>query len=91
AEARRRLHNKSIDEVAQATKDAITPDTTLTEAEKEIQRGNVDKEAAKAKEELAKAKDADALDKAYGDGVTDIKNQHKSGDPIEARRGLHNK
>ncbi|MGK8408203.1 putative extracellular matrix binding protein Epf [Streptococcus pyogenes] len=90
-EARRGLHNKSIDEVAQATKDAITADTTLTEAEKETQRGNVDKEATKAKEELAKAKDADALDKAYGDGVTSIKNQHKSGDPIEARRGLHNK
>ncbi|VHL95339.1 putative extracellular matrix binding protein Epf [Streptococcus pyogenes] len=87
-EARRGLHNKSIDEVAQATKDAITADTTLTEAEKETQRGNVDKEATKAKEELAKAKDADALDKAYGDGVTSIKNQHKSGDPIEARRGL---
>ncbi|HHJ6967648.1 TPA: DUF1542 domain-containing protein, partial [Streptococcus pyogenes] len=90
-EARRGLHNKSIDEVAQATKDAITADTTLTEAEKETQRGNVDKEATKAKEELAKAKDADALDKAYGDGVTSIKNQHKSGDPIEDRRGLHNK
>ncbi|VHC60808.1 extracellular matrix binding protein [Streptococcus pyogenes] len=90
-ETRRGLHNKSIDEVAQATKDAITADTTLTEAEKETQRGNVDKEATKAKEELAKAKDADALDKAYGDGVTSIKNQHKSGDPIEARRGLHNK
>ncbi|HER2417052.1 TPA: DUF1542 domain-containing protein, partial [Streptococcus pyogenes] len=90
-EARRGLHNKSIDEVAQATKDAITADTTLTEAEKEIQRGNVDKEATKAKEELAKARDADALDKAYGDGVTSIKNQHKSSDPIEARRGLHNK
>ncbi|HEP1277522.1 TPA: DUF1542 domain-containing protein, partial [Streptococcus pyogenes] len=88
-EARRGLHNKSIDEVAQATKDAITADTTLTEAEKETQRGNVDKEATKAKEELAKAKDADELDKAYGEGVTDIKNQHKSGDPIEARRGLH--
>ncbi|HEP2281751.1 TPA: DUF1542 domain-containing protein, partial [Streptococcus pyogenes] len=69
-EARRGLHNKSIDEVAQATKDAITADTTLTEAEKETQRGNVDKEATKAKEELAKAKDADELDKAYGEGVT---------------------
>ncbi|SRX88930.1 DUF1542 domain-containing protein [Streptococcus pyogenes] len=90
-DARRGLHNKSIDEVAQATKDAITADTTLTEAEKETQRGNVDKEATKAKEELAKAKDADALNKAYGDGVTNIKNQHKTGDPIDARRGLHNK
>ncbi|HES9222190.1 TPA: DUF1542 domain-containing protein [Streptococcus pyogenes] len=90
-EARRGLHNKSIDEVAQATKDAITADTTLTEAEKETQRGNVDKEATKAKEELAKAKDADALDKAYGDGVTSIKNQHKSGKGIDVRKDEHKK
>ncbi|HES8258869.1 TPA: DUF1542 domain-containing protein [Streptococcus pyogenes] len=90
-EARRGLHNKSIDEVAQATKDAITADTTLTEAEKEIQRGNVDKEATKAKEELAKAKDADALDKAYGDGVTAIENAHVIGKGIEARKDLAKK
>ncbi|HEP2428513.1 TPA: DUF1542 domain-containing protein, partial [Streptococcus pyogenes] len=90
-EARRGLHNKSIDEVAQATKDAITADTTLTEAEKETQRGNVDKEATKAKEELAKAKDADALDKAYGDGVTSIKNQHKSGKGLDVRKEEHKK
>ncbi|VGU15085.1 extracellular matrix binding protein [Streptococcus pyogenes] len=90
-EARRGLHNKSIDEVAQATKDAITADTTLTEAEKETQRGNVDKEATKAKEELAKAKDADALDKAYGDGVTSIKNQHKSGKGLDVRKAEHKK
>ncbi|HGH8851491.1 TPA: DUF1542 domain-containing protein, partial [Streptococcus pyogenes] len=82
---------KSIDEVAQATKDAITADTTLTEAEKETQRGNVDKEATKAKEELAKAKDADALDKAYGDGVTSIKNQHKSGKGLDVRKDEHKK
>ncbi|HER7844783.1 TPA: DUF1542 domain-containing protein [Streptococcus pyogenes] len=90
-EARRGLHNKSIDKVAQATKDAITADTTLTEAEKETQRGNVDKEATKAKEELAKAKDADALDKAYGDGVTSIKNQHKSGKGLDVRKEEHKK
>ncbi|HFH9646276.1 TPA: DUF1542 domain-containing protein, partial [Streptococcus pyogenes] len=90
-EARRGLHNKSIDKVAQATKDAITADTTLTEAEKETQRGNVDKEATKAKEELAKAKDADALDKAYGDGVTSIKNQHNSGKGLDVRKDEHKK
>ncbi|HGH8604850.1 TPA: DUF1542 domain-containing protein [Streptococcus pyogenes] len=90
-EARRGLHNKSIDKVAQATKDAITADTTLTEAKKETQRGNVDKEATKAKEELAKAKDADALDKAYGDGVTSIKNQHKSGKGLDVRKDEHKK
>ncbi|HEP1566206.1 TPA: DUF1542 domain-containing protein [Streptococcus pyogenes] len=90
-EARRGLHNKSIDEVAQTTKDAITADTTLTEAEKETQRGNVDKEATKAKEELAKAKDADALDKAYGDGVTAIENAHVIGKGIEARKDLAKK
>ncbi|VHH81723.1 LPXTG-motif cell wall anchor domain-containing protein [Streptococcus pyogenes] len=77
--------------MAQATKDAITADTTLTEAEKETQRGNVDKEATKAKEELAKAKDADALDKAYGDGVTSIKNQHKSGKGLDVRKDEHKK
>ncbi|VHF75808.1 DUF1542 domain-containing protein [Streptococcus pyogenes] len=90
-EARRGLHNKSIDEVAQATKDAITADTTLTEAEKETQRGNVDKEATKAKEELAKAKDADEADKAYGDGVTAIENAHVIGKGIEARKDLAKK
>ncbi|HFX5022386.1 TPA: DUF1542 domain-containing protein, partial [Streptococcus pyogenes] len=72
-------------------KDAITADTTLTEAEKETQRGNVDKEATKAKEELAKAKDADALDKAYGDGVTSIKNQHNSGKGLDVRKDEHKK
>ncbi|WP_136290540.1 LPXTG cell wall anchor domain-containing protein, partial [Streptococcus pyogenes] len=55
------------------------------------QRGNVDKEATKAKEELAKAKDADALDKAYGDGVTSIKNQHKSGKGLDVRKDEHKK
>ncbi|HEQ7273808.1 TPA: DUF1542 domain-containing protein, partial [Streptococcus pyogenes] len=59
--------------------------------EKETQRGNVDKEATKAKEELAKAKDADALDKAYGDGVTSIKNQHKSGKGLDVRKDEHKK
>ncbi|MFW6989736.1 DUF1542 domain-containing protein, partial [Streptococcus pyogenes] len=90
-DARREAHSKELDRVAQATKDAITADTTLTEAEKEIQRGNVDKEATKAKEELAKAKDADALDKAYGDGVTSIKNQHKSGKGLDVRKDEHKK
>ncbi|HHI9877051.1 TPA: DUF1542 domain-containing protein, partial [Streptococcus pyogenes] len=45
----------------------------------------------KAKEELAKAKDADALDKAYGDGVTSIKNQHKSGKGLDVRKDEHKK
>ncbi|MFW6929036.1 DUF1542 domain-containing protein, partial [Streptococcus pyogenes] len=48
-------------------------------------------EATKAKEELAKAKDADALDKAYGDGVTSIKNQHKSGKGLDVRKDEHKK
>ncbi len=90
-DARREAHSKELDRVAQATKDAITADTTLTEAEKEIQRGNVDKEATKAKEELAKAKDADELDKAHGDGVTSIKNQHKSGKGLDVRKDEHKK
>ncbi|HHJ0070121.1 TPA: DUF1542 domain-containing protein, partial [Streptococcus pyogenes] len=39
----------------------------------------------------AKAKDADALDKAYGDGVTSIKNQHKSGKGLDVRKDEHKK
>ncbi|HGK7767682.1 TPA: DUF1542 domain-containing protein, partial [Streptococcus pyogenes] len=49
------------------------------------------KEATKAKEELAKAKDADEADKAYGDGVTAIENAHVIGKGIEARKDLAKK
>ncbi|HER5573545.1 TPA: DUF1542 domain-containing protein, partial [Streptococcus pyogenes] len=90
-EARREAHGKELDRVAQETKGAIEKDPTLTTEEKAKQVKDVDAAKERGMAKLNEAKDADALDKAYGDGVTDIKNQHKSGDPIEARRGLHNK
>ncbi|HEP1670226.1 TPA: DUF1542 domain-containing protein, partial [Streptococcus pyogenes] len=89
--ARREAHGKQLDRVAQETKDAIEKDPTLTTEEKAKQVKDVDAAKERGMAKLNEAKDADALDKAYGEGVTDIKNQHKSGDPIEARRGLHNK
>ncbi|HER6428737.1 TPA: DUF1542 domain-containing protein, partial [Streptococcus pyogenes] len=90
-EARREAHGKELDRVAQETKGAIEKDPTLTTEEKAKQVKDVDAAKERGMTKLNEAKDADALDKAYGEGVTDIKNQHKSGDPIEARRGLHNK
>ncbi|HGI0631820.1 TPA: DUF1542 domain-containing protein, partial [Streptococcus pyogenes] len=69
----------------------LKKDPTLTTEEKAKQVKDVDAAKERGMAKLNEAKDADALDKAYGEGVTDIKNQHKSGDPIEARRGLHNK
>ncbi|HHJ7968423.1 TPA: DUF1542 domain-containing protein, partial [Streptococcus pyogenes] len=89
--ARREAHGKQLDRVAQETKDAIEKDPTLTTEEKAKQVKDVDAAKERGMAKLTEAKNADELDKAYGEGVTDIKNQHKSGDPIEARRGLHNK
>lgn len=89
--ARREAHGKQLDRVAQETKDAIEKDPTLTTEEKAKQVKDVDAAKERGMAKLTEAKNADELDKAYGEGVTDIKNQYKSGDPIEARRGLHNK
>ncbi|HER5575033.1 TPA: DUF1542 domain-containing protein, partial [Streptococcus pyogenes] len=80
-EARREAHGKELDRVAQETKGAIEKDPTLTTEEKAKQVKDVDAAKERGMAKLNEAKDADALDKAYGDGVTDIKNQHKSGDP----------
>ncbi|HEQ2213455.1 TPA: DUF1542 domain-containing protein [Streptococcus pyogenes] len=90
-DARREAHGKELDRVAQETKGAIEKDPTLTTEEKAKQVKDVDAAKERGMAKLNEAKDADALDKAYGEGVTDIKNQHKSGDPVDARRGLHNK
>ncbi|HES0017658.1 TPA: DUF1542 domain-containing protein, partial [Streptococcus pyogenes] len=90
-DARREAHGKELDRVAQETKGTIEKDPTLTTEEKAKQVKDVDAAKERGMAKLTEAKDADELDKAYGEGVTDIKNQHKSGDPVEARRGLHNK
>ncbi|HER0806663.1 TPA: DUF1542 domain-containing protein, partial [Streptococcus pyogenes NGAS071] len=80
-----------LEEAAKATKDKISADPTLTSKEKEEQSKAVDAELKKAIEAVNAADTADKVDDALGKGVTDIKNQHKTGDPVEARRGLHNK
>ncbi|HFH9945549.1 TPA: DUF1542 domain-containing protein, partial [Streptococcus pyogenes] len=80
-----------LEEAAKATKDKISADPTLTSKEKEEQSKAVNAELKKAIEAVNAADTADKVDDALGKGVTDIKNQHKTGDPVEARRGLHNK
>ncbi|HES4194093.1 DUF1542 domain-containing protein, partial [Streptococcus pyogenes] len=90
-DARREAHGKDLDRIAQATKDAIEKDPTLTTEEKAKQVKGVDAAKERSMAKLNEAKNADELDKAYGDGVTDIKSQHKTGNPVDARRGLHNK
>ncbi|HER4616036.1 TPA: DUF1542 domain-containing protein, partial [Streptococcus pyogenes NGAS535] len=80
-----------LEEAAKETKDKISADPTLTSKEKEEQSKAVDAELKKAIEAVNAADTADKVDDALGKGVTDIKNQHKTGDPVEARRGLHNK
>ncbi|HEP4845428.1 TPA: DUF1542 domain-containing protein, partial [Streptococcus pyogenes] len=66
-------------------------DPTLTTEEKAKQVKDVDAAKERGMAKLTEAKNADELDKAYGEGVTDIKNQHKTGDPVVARREAHGK
>lgn len=80
-----------LEEAAKATKDKISADPTLTSKEKEEQSKAVDAELKKAIEAVNAADTADKVDDALGKGVTDIKNQHKTGDPVEARREAHGK
>ncbi|WP_247593453.1 DUF1542 domain-containing protein, partial [Streptococcus pyogenes] len=80
-----------LEEAAKATKDKISADPTLTSKEKEEQSKAVDAELKKAIEAVNAADTADKVDDALGKGVTDIKNQHKSGDSIDARREAHSK
>ncbi|WP_194084086.1 DUF1542 domain-containing protein, partial [Streptococcus pyogenes] len=90
-DARREAHSKELDRVAQETKGAIEKDPTLTTEEKAKQVKNVDAAKERGMAKLNEAKNADELDKAHGDGVTNIKNQHKTGDSIDARREAHSK
>ncbi|HEP1413635.1 TPA: DUF1542 domain-containing protein, partial [Streptococcus pyogenes] len=80
-----------LEEAAKATKDKISADPTLTSKEKEEQSKAVDAELKKAIEAVNAADTADKVDDALGKGVTDIKNQHKTGNPVEARREAHSK
>ncbi|HEQ2719858.1 TPA: DUF1542 domain-containing protein [Streptococcus pyogenes] len=90
-DARREAHGKELDRVAQETKGAIEKDPTLTTEEKAKQVKDVDAAKERGMAKLNEAKDADALDKAYGEGVTDIKNQHKSGKGLDVRKDEHKK
>ncbi|HEP4292666.1 TPA: DUF1542 domain-containing protein, partial [Streptococcus pyogenes] len=80
-----------LEEAAKATKDKISADPTLTSKEKEEQSKAVNAELKKAIEAVNAADTADKVDDALGKGVTDIKNQHKTGDPVVARREAHGK
>ncbi|HEP6705440.1 TPA: DUF1542 domain-containing protein, partial [Streptococcus pyogenes] len=80
-----------LEEAAKATKDKISADPTLTSKEKEEQSKAVDAELKKAIEAVNAADTADKVDDALGKGVTDIKNQHKSGKGLDVRKDEHKK
>ncbi|HES2881268.1 TPA: DUF1542 domain-containing protein [Streptococcus pyogenes] len=80
-----------LEEAAKATKDKISADPTLTSKEKEEQSKAVNAELKKAIEAVNAADTADKVDDALGKGVTDIKNQHKSGKGLDVRKDEHKK
>ncbi|BAN75610.1 cell surface protein [Lacticaseibacillus casei DSM 20011 = JCM 1134 = ATCC 393] len=68
-----------IDKETAKVKQQIDNDPLLTDAEKADQKAKVDHEAALAKEALAKAMDADALNAALADGIKKIDAQYVPG------------
>ncbi|WLV77730.1 DUF1542 domain-containing protein [Lacticaseibacillus parahuelsenbergensis] len=68
-----------IDKETVKVKQQIDNDPVLTDTEKATQKANVDHEAALAKDALAKAVNADALNAALADGIKKIDAQYVPG------------
>ena len=68
-----------IDKEAAKVKQQIDNDPLLTDTQKAEQKANVDREAALAKDALAKATNADALNAALADGIKKIDAQYVPG------------
>ncbi|MDT2815283.1 DUF1542 domain-containing protein [Vagococcus carniphilus] len=85
---RKELAKADIDEAAQATKEKINNDPTLTDEEKATQSAGVDEAATKAKETIDAAVDANGVDRAKGEGVTNIDKNYQPGTPLNKRKEL---
>ena len=68
-----------IDKEAAKVKQQIDNDPLLTDTQKAEQKANVDREAALAKEALAQATDAEAVNAALADGIKKIDAQYVPG------------
>ena len=67
-------------------KQAIDNDKTLTTAEKNAQKANVDKAVRAADAVIDKATDADSINQSLVDSQTDIANQHQSGTAVAEQK-----
>ena len=85
---RKELAKADIDEAAQATKEKINNDPTLTDEEKATQSAGVDEAATKAKETIDAAVDANGVDRAKGEGITNIDKNYQPGTPLNKRKEL---
>ncbi|MEG0458971.1 MAG: DUF1542 domain-containing protein [Vagococcus sp.] len=83
---RKEAAKKDIDKEANATKEKINNDKTLTALEKETQIQEVDAEATKAKEAIDTATDASGVDNAKGQGITEINKKYQTGSGLETRK-----
>ncbi|MCL0312925.1 DUF5776 domain-containing protein, partial [Apilactobacillus sp. TMW 2.2459] len=77
---------KQIDANAQAAKDKIEKDPTLTTDDKNTQKAAVDKAANDAKQNVNNSANADDINKSKADGNTNIDGVHKEGQSVEGRQ-----
>jgi len=77
---------EAIQAAANEVKQAIDNDKTLTTAEKNEQKANVDKAVSIANAAIDKATDADEINQATVDGQTEISNQHQSGTAVAEQK-----
>ncbi|MGX7015060.1 DUF1542 domain-containing protein, partial [Vagococcus silagei] len=85
-EIRKEQAKAGIDDASSATKERIAKDPTLTSEEKVAQTAGVDQSAIEAKANIDAAIDANGIDTAKGQGVTDIDGNYQPGLSIETRK-----
>ncbi|APS41199.1 FmtB protein [Weissella jogaejeotgali] len=79
---------EAIQAAANEAKQAIDNDKTLTTAEKNAQKADVDKAVSAANEAIDKGTDADEINQAVSDGKTAIMNAHQTGHPTDDQKDV---
>ncbi|HCM90388.1 MULTISPECIES: DUF1542 domain-containing protein [Vagococcus] len=85
-DSRKEDAKKAIDNEAKLIKEKINNDSTLTKAEKEKQSKGVDEAATDAKKAIDAAKNADGVDSAKGQGITNVDNNYQPGNQLDGRK-----
>ncbi|MBV0915294.1 DUF1542 domain-containing protein [Apilactobacillus sp. HBW1] len=79
-----------LDAQAAKVKQAIANDSTLTQAQKDVQTAKVDADASAGKQAIQNATDADSINKALSDNSGKIANDHQPGSSVDNQKDSNN-